>query len=381
MLFAGTGHGFFYSMDDGAHWTQFREGLPASPVSWILVPKRWHDVVVSTYGRGLFILRDIAPLEDQGAQLASSGVRLYAPHPGYRQARSGHADITFALAAGERAPAKVQILDSTGAVIRTIQQPVRAGLNRASWDLRYDPPTRVDLRTTPEANPHIWEEPRFKGKSVRPITHWGIQGPESSGPLGVPGRYATRVIVGKDTTPARPLEILRDPQILANDADLLASTKAQIRIRDDMNAAAEMINKLEIVRKQIEDQRKTAATKPGVTPALAALDDKLLGVEFRLLTKSDLNSDDKYYVEAYKVYLNLIWLAGEVGTGAGDVAGGADARPTDASLEWLAQIETDLAAAKTEFNKVMTEDVPAFNRTMAGKVAALTEVTTPARER
>jgi hypothetical protein len=239
----------------------------------------------------------------------------------------------------------------------------------------------VDLRTTPEANPHIWEEPRFKGKTVRPITHWGIQGPESSGPLGVPGHYATRVIVGKDTTATRPLDILRDPQILASDADLMASTKTQIRIRDDMNAAAEMINKLEIVRKQIEDERKTAATKPGVSPALAALDDKLLGVELKLLTKSDLNSDDKYYVEAYKVYLNLIWLAGEVGTGAGDVAGGADSRPTDASLEWLAQIETDLAAAKTEFNKVMTEDVPAFNHAMAGKVAALTEVTATVRQR
>jgi hypothetical protein len=142
-----------------------------------------------------------------------------------------------------------------------------------------------------------------------------------------------------------------------------------------MNAAAEMINKLEIVRKQIEDQRRTAATKPGVAPALAALDDKLLNVELRLLTKSDLNSDDKYYVEQYKVYLNLIWLSGEVGTGAGDVAGGADARPTDASLEWLAQIEQNLAAAKAAYTKVMTEDVPAFNRAMTGKLT-LTDIAT-----
>jgi photosystem II stability/assembly factor-like uncharacterized protein len=375
MLFAGTGHGFFYSMDDGRRWTQFKEGLPAAPVTWIVVPKRWHDVVVSTYGRGLFILRDIGPLEEQGAQLASSGARLYAPHPGYRQARSGHADITFAVWTTERAAAKVQILDSTGAVIRTMQQPVRVGLNRASWDLRYDPPTRVELRTTPASNPHIWEEPRFKGRSVRPITHWGIQGPESLGPLGIPGRYAARVIIGKDTTPMQALEVLRDPQIQSSDADLLASTGTQIRIRDDMNAAAEMINKLEIVRKQIEDRRKTAATQPGVGPALASLDAKLLGVELQLLTKSDLNSDDKYYVEQYKVYLNLIWLSGEVGTGAGDVAGGADARPTDASLEWLAQIEQNLAAAKAAYTKVMTEDVPAFNRAMTGKLT-LTDIAT-----
>jgi len=375
MLFAGTGHGFFYSMDDGAHWTQFRDGLPAAPVTWIVVPKRWHDVVVSTYGRGLFILRDISPLEESAVvQLAASGTsaRLFSPHPGYRQARSGHADITFELASAARAPAKVQILDSTGAVIRTITQPVRTGTNRTLWDLRYDPPTRVDLRTTPDANPHIWEEPRFRNRVTRPITHWGIQAPESTGPLGVPGHYAVRVITGKDTTPAKPFDVLRDQQILASDADLLASTQTQMRIRDDMNAAAEMINKLEIVRRQIEGQRKSASA-PEVASALASFDAKLLGVELRLLSKSDLNSDDKYYVEPYKVYLNLIWLAGEVGTGAGDVAGGADSRPTDTSLEVLAGIEKDLASAKAEYTKVMSEDLPAFNKAMAGKVTALTD--------
>ena len=316
---------------------------------------------------------------DSGATWKNVGPRLFAPHPGYRQARSGHADITFALGAVDRPPARVQILDSSGAVIRTIQQPARVGINRASWDLRYDAPTRVELRTTPDINPHIWEEPRFKGRVFRPITHWGIQGPQSAGPLAVPGHYATRVIVGKDTTPPQPLEILKDPQLSASDADLVASTRTQIRIRDDMNAAGEMINKLEIVRRQIEEQRKSAAAAD-VSVALAALDAKLLGVELRLLSRSDLNSDDKYYVEAYKVYLNLIWLAGEVGTGAGDVAGGADSRPPDTSLEVLAAIEADLAAAKSEYAKVMTEDVPAFNKAMAGKLPALTDAvaTTPA---
>ncbi|HQX80715.1 MAG TPA: hypothetical protein PKW63_03100, partial [Vicinamibacterales bacterium] len=35
MLFAGTGRAFYYSMDNGAHWTRFKEGLPASPVTWV----------------------------------------------------------------------------------------------------------------------------------------------------------------------------------------------------------------------------------------------------------------------------------------------------------------------------------------------------------
>ena len=46
-----------------------RTGLPAAPVTWIVVPKLWHDVVISTYGRGLFILRrhHAAGAERQGA--------------------------------------------------------------------------------------------------------------------------------------------------------------------------------------------------------------------------------------------------------------------------------------------------------------------------
>ena len=65
MLFAGTGHAFYYSLDDGGSWTQFKDGLPAAPVTWIDRPEAWHDVVVSTYGRGLFILRDITTLEQR----------------------------------------------------------------------------------------------------------------------------------------------------------------------------------------------------------------------------------------------------------------------------------------------------------------------------
>src|SRR6185437_5402099 len=55
MLFAGTGHAFFYSLDDGATWTHFNKSLPAAPVSWITVEPRYHDVIISTYGRGIFI--------------------------------------------------------------------------------------------------------------------------------------------------------------------------------------------------------------------------------------------------------------------------------------------------------------------------------------
>ena len=88
-------------------------------------------------------------------------------------------------------------------------------------------------------------------------------------------------------------------------------------------------------------------------------------------SRTDLHSDDKWYVEKYKVYMNLVWLSGEVGTGAGDVAGGADYRPTDAQVAVLAEIEKDLAAAMAAFTKLLETDVKAFNELMAGKIQVI----------
>src|SRR6185295_11756900 len=89
MLFAGTGRGFYYSLDDGATWTRFKDGLPPAPVSWITVEPRFHDLVLSTYGRVLFILPNIAVLEQTGTTTPQiTDARLLEPSPIFRQARS-----------------------------------------------------------------------------------------------------------------------------------------------------------------------------------------------------------------------------------------------------------------------------------------------------
>ena len=83
MLFAGTGHGFFYSTDDGGHWTELAAGLPHAPVSWIVVQKQFHDVAISTYGRGLYVLDDITPLEQATPATTDAAAHLFAPRPAY----------------------------------------------------------------------------------------------------------------------------------------------------------------------------------------------------------------------------------------------------------------------------------------------------------
>jgi hypothetical protein len=370
MLFAGTGNAFHYSMNDGKTWTAFKDGLPAAPVTWIEVQPVYHDVVVSTYGRGLYVLRDITRLEQQDRVDAGAAAFLYTPRAGIRDARSGSAEFLYSVKTESPDPVAFEILDAGGAVIRKLSGAARAGLNRLTWDLRHEGPAQVELRTIPPDNPHIWEEARFKGRDTRPILHWGIQSPQRLGPIVTPGQYVVRMTAGGQVV-TRPFEVLKNPKVETPASDMAAATATHLRIRDDINKTAAMINRLEIMRKQVEDLLKAQAGKTPVVQALRDLDAKMMAVELQLLSRTDLHSDDKWYVETYKVYMNLVWLAGVVGTGAGDVAGGAEYRPTDAALGVLAGIEKDLVVAEAAYAVLMEKDVAAFNRAHATRRIAI----------
>ena len=126
------------------------------------------------------------------------------------------------------------------------------------------------------------------------------------------------------------IDILKDPKIPSSVADLDLSVKLQLRLRDDISAAADMVNAIEVMRKQLEDVQKAYkndASKAALLKQVSEMDKKLFDLEARLLEPAQMTSDDKYFQQAYRVYMNLIWLNGEVGPGAGDVAGGADFAP------------------------------------------------------
>jgi photosystem II stability/assembly factor-like uncharacterized protein len=369
MIFAGSGHGFYYSMNDGQTWTNFQGGLPRAPVTWIVYEKNYHDIVISTYGRGIWVLDDITRIEDSG-QVAppAAETKLYTPR-GMRQARSGDVKITFSLAAATSSPVQFEILDASNTVARKFEAEGRAGFNVATWDLRYDPPAVVALRTTPPDNPNIWV--RFQGRGgggeTRGVTHWGIGGPQTYRPIGAPGKYTVKMTVNGQTY-TQPFNVTKDGSLPATDSDLVESTKAQLRIRDALTATANMTNGVEIARKQIEDLLKANRGKDELEKPLMDLDKKILDVELIMLSKHDFYSDDKWYVEHYRLYMNLIWLNGVVAAGAGDVAGGPEYRPTTAAMQWLADCEAELAKAKAGYERIVNTELPAFNKTMSGKL-------------
>jgi photosystem II stability/assembly factor-like uncharacterized protein len=399
VLFAGTGDGLYYSLDDGAKWTPLEGGLPHAPVSWAVVQKEFHDLVISTYGRGLYILDDITPLEQMAKNHSDAAVVLFEPRPSFRFIPNGQAMLNFSLKAKPKNEVELEILDSQGKLVRKLEAPGQPGINRVKWDMRYESPRVVALRTVAPDNPHIWDEPRFRGADSRPITHWGTK-PAEVGPVVAPGNYTVRLKVDGQTY-TQPLTVLRDPHSPGSDADIQQSVQTLLRITGLISEVSDSINRIEWLRKQMEvletmlrpekkkeqsaqaapadedddDEAEPAAASPSSDKAKAAqkaellkeveaMNKKLKAIEYQLTSKALTNSDDKYFVEPYELYLNLMWLNAAVGTGGGDVAGGADFAPTDNQLALLKQYEGEYAKVQEQYGKLIKDDLPALNRAL-----------------
>jgi hypothetical protein len=177
----------------------------------------------------------------------------------------------------------------------------------------------------------------------------------------------------------------------------------QQRILEDINRASDAVNQIEWIRKQLEvvqamlrppkqkepekpakeDESEYDFPEPALAPpkpleeeqakrkaallkSAEDLDKKVLSIEYKLVSPALTNSDDKYFVEQDQIYVNLLWLNAEVGTGGGDVAGGADFAPTDTQAGLLESYESSLKAVEAELRKFTSEDLPAFNQGLAG---------------
>jgi photosystem II stability/assembly factor-like uncharacterized protein len=412
LLFAGTENALYVSFDDGGRWEPLGSKLPHAPVYWLTVQEHFHDLVVGTYGRGFYVLDDVTALEQSTDAVRSSADHLFPPRPAYRfrsVSRPNLAPVGTSMGlnppygasinywlkepvksgekerqekteeeaagpaadsekAGKKSPILITILDSDGQRIRTIRGPNKRGFNRVFWDLRHEPTKEVRLRNTPSGNPHLWEEKRFRGKDSRGIYYYGIETPRK-GPLVAPGTYTVKLAAG-GTESTQKLVVRKDPNSAGTDADVQASTKLSLAIFRDIDAAARMINQIEWTRKQLEDLKKMLKAGKADRADLSTADDlarKVLAVEDKLLQPTLSEADLKSFRGPLQLYLKLVWLAAEAGTGGGDVSGNADLAPTAAELEVYDLLSKRLADAGREFDVLYEKTIPAFNESMRSK--------------
>jgi photosystem II stability/assembly factor-like uncharacterized protein len=154
LLFVGTDHGVFTSVDGGRAWSHLRANMPSVTVTDLLVHPRDGDLVAGTYGRGVWVT-NITPLRELSNALLSKDAHLFATyqrtpqHEGslgnYRlygdrfvstpNAPSGPV-FTYYLKDSPPAAQRVSITiaDAAGNTVRTLPGTSRAGMNRVTWN-------------------------------------------------------------------------------------------------------------------------------------------------------------------------------------------------------------------------------------------------------
>ena len=72
LLFLGTEHGLYVSIDESKTWTKWTNDYPTVPTMDLLIHPREHDLVVATFGRSMFVFDDIRPLRAIAAEGAAT---------------------------------------------------------------------------------------------------------------------------------------------------------------------------------------------------------------------------------------------------------------------------------------------------------------------
>ena len=76
LLFVGTEFGAYWSKDGGQHWMKIA-GLPTIAVREIAIQKRENDLVLGTFGRGVYIVDDYSAVRATTAETMTAAATLY----------------------------------------------------------------------------------------------------------------------------------------------------------------------------------------------------------------------------------------------------------------------------------------------------------------
>ena len=364
LLYVGTENGIYVSYDDGANWQPLQMNLPHAPVYWITVQEHFNDLLVSTYGRGFWILDDITPIQQMTAEVMNSNAHLFSIHPTYRlrgitvpyasgddptvgQNPPYGAAINYYLKAAARG-VSVKITDAEGKTIQTIRGTGNAGMNRVWWNLRNEQSKEVRLRTTPQYASDI----RLNAEGWRPLPEGGRMTM-----LMPPGTYTVKLTVeGQEYS--QTLTVLKDPNVGASDADIQKQTAMLMDLRKDLESAADMTNQIEIIRAQLGDLGQLVRDA-SVKTAAVDLEKKLTDIEDNLIQR-------KYSGQGQDTTRFPTELIGKFTYLAGDVAGG-DYPPNMQEQEVKTMFEAQLASLRKRLDDVVSGDLNNFNRMLRDK--------------
>lgn len=348
LLYLGTENAIYVSFDDGDTWQPLQMNLPHAPVSGMVVQGHFNDLVISTYGRGVWILDDLTPLQQLTAQVLASDAHLFPPRPAYRfrqitnasvvredEPSIGYdppygASISYYLKAASAGDVVITILDGTGQVVRSMPGTAAAGINRVHWDLRHDPTREVRMQMP---------------GSRSPASRLAVLAP--------PGGYAVRITVGGRQL-TEPLEVRKDPHSAGTEADIRAQMTLLGALGRDLETAVGVVNQIEFVRRQLVDLARVVDDEV-IRRASGTLDETLILIEEHFLDARFPGGAERG--ARAKLLSRILYLASQ--------AGSADFKPTEQQLAVQALFEEQVATHRRALDAVIDRDLTAFNNLLA----------------
>jgi photosystem II stability/assembly factor-like uncharacterized protein len=165
LLFLGNDKGVYVSIDSGRNWAYMRNNMPTIAVHDLLVHPRENDLVVGTYGRGIFIT-DITPLQQLNDGVLEKDFHLFSIEPkvqrmtrrwgAYTLYGNRHLStpnepnaivLNYYLKDKTQEKVKITITNPDGKVLSNIEGKTEAGINRVLWNMRIQPPGRLESQT------------------------------------------------------------------------------------------------------------------------------------------------------------------------------------------------------------------------------------------
>ena len=404
LLFAGLEFGLWVSWDRGANWTALKNNFPTVPVDDIEIQARENDLVLATHGRSIWILDDLTPIEKMDASVASGDLTLFPPHaattfhirmrrwsggqkfftaknPPYgailnyylkeavppEPPKGDNEDKTVAaktekeekgktsveektkLAAETKKEGKVKITvsDKDGKVLREFDAAGAAGVNRANWDLRYNPAAEP----TPEQLEAI-----AAGYSVGP-----------RGPLVDPGKYTIKIKAGsKEAT--QEVIVEEDPRIQISAEDRAARRAAIDQLYAMEKTADKDRRTIQGVKEALSTARGQWKTDAG-KPDAPKIPEEIQKAADELQKKVDKVAEK--FVREREGLGNagppFEWkpepLPGQAQDLLSDLDGFA-AAPGGQEKEKLAELGPLVSDASAQVKKLVEEDLPALNKKM-----------------
>ena len=358
LLYLGTENAIYVSFDDGEHWQPLQNDLPHAPVYSITVQQHFNDLVIATYGRGFWILDDITPLQQLTPEVLASEAHLFPPRAAYRfrpitapstpyddptigeNPRYG-ASINYYLKGPVTGGVTITIQDQKGEAVRKLTGPNRAGLNRIYWDLEYEPTREIRLRTSPLYAPWLRVGP--EGWRTAP-------GVGSLSILAPPGAYTVKLSAGGREL-AQPLTVRKDPNSGGTEADIAAQMIVLFGLRKDIDDAANVVNRAELVRSQLEELGRII-DDAAIKKAVDDLNQKLVDQEMELIDLRLTGGQDGVRYGS-KLISKMNYLANGLA--------GNDFKPTGQQLEVQKVLGDRLRSTLSQLEAVISKDLGGFN--------------------